>query len=166
MGNSVAECRARSGSVADQRMSTTKMRRVDDCGPAQRVYIKSISKLSMFDIGGCGPPQPPQSRASSRKTPRCYLGGTDWNATCDDPRHMLPGAVKFGSGVPGSRTPRPGLEVLCPSFGVGRTKAGPDPGPVGPGGQGARQVGTATCQSCERQIPYLAAVLPLRTLRN
>src|SRR6266853_1004115 len=37
MGNSVAECRARTGSVADQRMSTTKMRRVDfgDCGPTQ-----------------------------------------------------------------------------------------------------------------------------------
>jgi hypothetical protein len=29
-------------------------------GPVQCFYIKSISKLSVFDIGGCGPPQQAQ----------------------------------------------------------------------------------------------------------
>lgn len=43
-------------------------------------------------------------RTGKHLSPRCYLGGTDWNAGCDDPRHMLPGAPKFGFGVLGSRT--------------------------------------------------------------
>jgi hypothetical protein len=64
----------------------------------------STSKVRRVDFGDCGPAQPPQSRPPSRTTPRCSLGGTDWNAGCEDPRQMLPGAPKFGFGVPDPRT--------------------------------------------------------------
>ena len=40
------------------------VKRVDfgGCGRAQRVKIKSTSKMSIFDIGCCGPPQPATAR--------------------------------------------------------------------------------------------------------
>lgn len=37
--------------------------------PAPRVYIKSTSKLSVFDIGGCGPPQPNQRLKERTRRP-------------------------------------------------------------------------------------------------
>ena len=65
------------------------------------------------------------SRAqSSRLPPRCYLGAADWNAGCEGPRHMLPGAAKFGFGVPGSRTRLQDWKSFSPaSPDAGRTVA-------------------------------------------
>jgi len=59
---------ARSHRSGDQTMSTSNVRRVNfgGCGPPQRAWIRSTSKISIFDIGGCRPAQLPRSNTGGQ----------------------------------------------------------------------------------------------------